>query len=83
MPEKGWSVLTVREHTASRIKEMAKERGLTVDELPGQLLTMTTPTKKGRSMEWSTCEFCGTRVKSKNLHEHYEKVHPDKLTVKA
>jgi hypothetical protein len=32
MPEKGWSVLTVRDSTAATIKGMAKEKGMTVDE---------------------------------------------------
>ncbi len=84
MPEKGWSALTVREHTALRIKEIAKSRGLTVDELLGQLLT--NPSRKGGGgtvSAWSVCEYCGTKVKAQNLHEHHGKVHPDKLTVKA
>jgi len=38
MPERGWSVLTVREDTARRIKEMAKIKGLTVDETISQLI---------------------------------------------
>jgi hypothetical protein len=80
MPEKGWSVLTVRVHTALKIREMARARGLTVDELLGQILT--SPSSKAAT-DWSTCEYCGTKVKAQNLHEHHQKVHPDKLTVKV
>ena len=76
MPERGWSVLTVREDTARRIKEMAKIKGLTVDETISQLIP-----PKGKE-GWSICEACGAKVKTSNLHEHMNKVHP-KLTVKA
>ncbi|MCL4436263.1 MAG: hypothetical protein M1503_02725 [Thaumarchaeota archaeon] len=76
MPERGWSVLTVREDTAKRIKEMAKLKGLTVDETINKLIN-----PKGKE-GWSTCEACSAKVKIPNLHEHMNKVHP-KLTVKA
>jgi hypothetical protein len=32
MPEKGWSLLTVRSKTALTVKELAKSEGLTVDK---------------------------------------------------
>ena len=33
MPEKGWYSLTIRKETALRVRELAKNKGLTVDEL--------------------------------------------------
>jgi len=33
MPEKGWYSLTVRKETAVRVRELAKNKGLTVDAL--------------------------------------------------
>src|ERR1700692_396803 len=77
VPEKGWSVLTVREATASKIKEMARARGLTVDELVNQILNPSA------GEGWSICKSCGIKVKAKNLHEHNIKAHPNDLTVKA
>ena len=44
MPERGWSILTVREGTASKVKETAHARGLTVDELINELMS---PSRKG------------------------------------
>jgi len=82
MPEKGWSVLTVRESTAVKIRGMAKARGLTVDEAINQLLTSPSGPRPSQTGEWSVCERCGSKVKTKNLKEHTIKVHPDKLTVK-
>jgi len=79
MPEKGWSVLTVRGPTALKIRGMAKAKGMTVDEVLEQLLNSSSrPSPMG---QWSTCETCGSKVKTKNLQEHTVKVHPDKLTV--
>jgi hypothetical protein len=82
MPEKGWSVLTVRESTAVKIKGLAKARGLTVDDVVSQLLTSPSGPRPSSMGEWSVCERCGSKVKTKNLREHTTKVHPDKLTVK-
>ena len=76
MPEKGWSVLTVREETARKIREMAQAKGLTVDETITELITPAG--KEG----WSICEACGVKVKTSNLREHMSEVHP-KLTVKT
>lgn len=76
MPEKGWSLLTVREDTARRVKSMAKARDLTVDEMTNELISPAP--KEG----WSICDACGTKVKSRNLHEHVSRVHPT-LTVKS
>jgi len=74
MPEKGWSILTVREETARRVKELAKTQGLTVDEIINELMNPS-----GRS-GWSACSVYGARVRTKNLHEHMAKVHPKPLT---
>ena len=76
MPERGWSVLTVREDTARKIREMAEAKGLTIDETISELINPAG--KEG----WSTCEACGVKVKTSNLREHMGKAHP-KLTVKA
>lgn len=70
MPEKGWSILTVREATAKRVKELAHNRGLTVDDLINELMNPSGMTS------WSICQICGAKVKSKNLREHVSKVHP-------
>jgi hypothetical protein len=32
MPEKGWSILTVRTATAKKVKELARRGSVTVDE---------------------------------------------------
>ena len=79
MPEKGWSVLTVREQTATVIKGMAKAKGMTIDEILKQLLNSSV--KPSPTGEWLTCEICGSKVKTKNIQEHMSRVHPDKLTV--
>jgi len=39
--ERGWYSLTVREETSRRVREQARGRGLTVDELTTELLTPT------------------------------------------
>jgi len=61
MPERGRSILIVREGTARRVKETAHARGLTVDELTNELMNLS---GKGG---WSACSLCGTKLKSKNL----------------
>jgi len=66
MPEKGWYSITVRKETAVRVREPARNKGLTVDEL-------MRPTSKG---VWSACIVCGVRVKAGNLARHMAKVHP-------
>jgi hypothetical protein len=73
MPEKGWSILTVRDVTARKVKERAHGRGLTVDELINELMS---PSGKAG---WLACSLCGAKVKSKNLQEHMAKVHPRNL----
>jgi hypothetical protein len=70
MPEKGWSILTVRAGTAKKVKELAHGRGVTVDEYINAL------TKTTSRAEWTICKLCGVKVKSANLPEHAAKVHP-------
>jgi hypothetical protein len=74
MPERGWAILTVREATARMVKEIAHNRGLTVDEL---IIGLISPSGKAG---WSSCSICGARVKSTNLREHVLNVHPKTLT---
>ena len=38
MPEKGWYSLTVRKETAVKVRELAKNKGLTVDEFMNELM---------------------------------------------
>ena len=71
MPEGGWAILTLREGTARKVKELANNRGLTVDELLNELIN---PSGKD---DWSTCHLRGAKVKSKNPHQHMVKVHPN------
>ena len=70
MPEKGWYSLTVRKETAVRVGELARNKGLTVDEFINELMR---PASKG---VWATCTVCGARVKAGNLERHRAKVHP-------
>ena len=70
MPERGWYSLTIREETAKRVRELAKTKGLTVDELINELMK---PASKG---VWSTCTLCGARVKAGNMARHMARVHP-------
>jgi len=70
MPERGWYSLTVRNETAEKVRELAKSRNLTVDELINDLMRSTS---KGF---WSTCTVCGARVKNEHLARHMAKAHP-------
>ena len=70
MPEKGWYSLTVRKETAVRVRELAKDMDLTVDELINELMK---PISKS---VWSTCTVCRARVKAGNMAKHMAKVHP-------
>jgi len=75
MPERGWVVLTVREHVGSRIKEFARSRGLTVSDYLERLIAVR-PRVKPSMEEWVTCGICGARLKARNIPEHRAKVHP-------
>jgi hypothetical protein len=70
MPEKGWYSLTVRLSTARMIREIARDKGLTVDELLNEL-TSTIQSKK-----WLTCSLCGVKVRATNMSDHMVKMHP-------
>jgi lambda repressor-like predicted transcriptional regulator len=70
MPEKGWYSLTVRASTAKSVRELAKTKGLTVDELLNELIT---PTKGDERI---ACRLCGVKVKTVNLSSHMAKMHP-------
>ena len=70
MPEKGWYSLTVRANTARMVRELAKAKGLTVDEFLNELIAPT------RGSEWLTCSLCGVKVKAINMASHMAKMHP-------
>jgi len=70
MPEKGWYSLTVRLSTARMIREMARDEGLTVDELLNEL----TSTIQGK--KWLICSLCGVKVRAKNMSGYMAKMHP-------
>jgi len=70
MPEKGWSILTVRTVTAKRVKELAHGRGVSVDEYINSLM------KHSARPEWTICSLCEANVKSVNLLDHIANVHP-------
>ncbi len=73
MPEKGWYSLTIRKKTALKVRELAKNKNLTVDELINELMKLTS---KGI---WSTCTMCGVRVKAGNMVNHMSGVHPKSI----
>ncbi|MFH0850912.1 MAG: hypothetical protein V1924_08250 [Candidatus Bathyarchaeota archaeon] len=70
MPERGWYSLTVRKETAEKVREIAKNRDLTVDEFINELMRQTS---KGFC---STCTVCGARGKDGNMARHMAKAHP-------
>jgi rubrerythrin len=71
MPEKGWYSLTVRRETVKRVRELAKVRDLTVDELINMLMKPTSGTV------WMKCRMCGVKVKAENAPKHMARVHPE------
>jgi len=73
MPERGWYSLTVGEETARGVRELAKTKCLTVDELINELMTQTL---KG---VWLTCSLCRARVKAGNMPKHMARVHPETI----
>jgi hypothetical protein len=70
MPEKGGYSFKIRKETALKVRELAKNKGLTVDGLINMLMK---PTLKG---VWSTCALCGVRVKAGNMVNHIARDHP-------
>jgi len=73
MPEIGWYSLTVREETARKVRELSKNKGLTVDELINELMTHTSKNV------WMTCNLYGARVKAGNMPRHLARVHPNTM----
>jgi rubrerythrin len=73
MPEKGWYSLTVRRETAKRVRELAKVRDLTVDELINILMKLTSGTV------WMKCRLCGVKAKAENMPKHMARVHPEMI----
>jgi transcription initiation factor IIE alpha subunit len=69
MPEKGWYSLTVRFSTTKMIRELARTRGLTVDELLNKQTSI-------QNKEWLVCSLCGVKVKTTNMSNHMAKMHP-------
>ncbi len=76
MPEKGWVVLTVREHVGVRIKELARAEGLTVSDYLERLIAVGRELKISMKEEWAVCNLCGVRLKAKNISGHMSKIHP-------
>jgi 5-methylcytosine-specific restriction endonuclease McrA len=70
MPERCWYSLTVRKETTEKLREIAKNRDLTVDEFINELMK---PASKGF---WSTCAVCGAKVKDGDLARHMVEAHP-------
>ncbi len=58
MPEKGRYSLTVRKEIAVRVRELARNRGLTVDEFINMLIR---PSSKG---VWSRCMVCDASARA-------------------
>jgi hypothetical protein len=73
MPEKSWYSLTVRIETTLRVRELARDKGLTVDELMNELMR---PGSKG---VWSTCPPCEVKVKTGNMVNHMARVRAREL----
>jgi len=76
MPEKGWTALTVREHVGIKIKELAKNQGLTVNDYLEQTIDILPEIKPNIDKKWVKCDLCGVRIKSRNMSGHMAKVHP-------
>ena len=70
MPEKGWYSLTVRLSTAKMIREMAKDKKISVDELLNNLVS------NGQNKKWLTCTLCEAKVKASNMTKHMNITHP-------
>jgi hypothetical protein len=65
MLEKRWTVLTVREGAARKVKEIAKAKGLTVDKYINDIMSTSTSVKAG----WSYCSICGAKLNFQNLRQ--------------
>ncbi len=82
LPETGRSVLTVRESRAPRIRGIAKAKGMTVDHVVNDLPDDLSGPSRSTTGQWSVCEKCGSKVKTKNLEDHGEGLR-DSLTVNS
>jgi hypothetical protein len=73
----GWAPVNVRRDLHDRLLDMARGRGLTVDELLRELLSNAgaSAPRDRRAAEWASCPRCGARVKAGNLKAHVERVH--------
>jgi len=69
MPEKGRYSHTTRKETAFKVRELAKNKDLTVDELINMLMK---PTSKGSGL----LVRCVGRVKAGNMVNHMARDHP-------
>ena len=69
MPEKAWYSLTVRLSAARMIRELALAKGLTLDELLNELISVQTK-------EWLICSLRGVKIKATNMSSHIAKMHP-------
>lgn len=50
MPEKGWYSLTIRKETALKVGELAKNKGLTVDELINMLMKPASKSARNKTL---------------------------------
>jgi hypothetical protein len=73
MPKKGWYSLTIRKETALKVRELAKNKDLTVDALINMLMK---PTSKGI---WLTCTMCEVRVNAGDMVNYMSRVHPKSI----
>jgi hypothetical protein len=73
MPEKGWYSLTIRKETALKVRELAKNKNVTVDEFINELMK---PTSKG---VWSRCTICRVKMKTENMEKHVKRAHPKSI----
>ena len=81
MPEKGWVALTVRESIGSRIKESARNDGLTVSEYLEWVILGENAVKNaakgtaGKAEEWTVRGLCEVQLKTRSLAEHMSRMH--------
>ena len=78
MPEKGWSVLTVRTDIAIQIKDLARMEGITANDVIVALLNGRPNAFKNGMVK---CNQCDANVKASNLSNHMERVHPNMTKV--
>ena len=69
MPGKGWYSLTVRLSTAKMIREMAKDKKISVDELLNNLVS------NGQNKKWLTRTLCEAKIKALKMAKHMPNIH--------